>query len=320
MRNSENTLVRAVRPRSTPCQSRRAPPLKSTPCDPHTAAEGHRQLRHRGRRTHGPNGRIQFEGRADLGSSPPGRGWRTPGTHADDHAPPAVVGAIARQRAHEPARRDGAGFPLTAGFEYVRGPVYGRCAGACGGPRERRLPAWPEAAGTGPAAAPVRHILQSNGGGMGNDDGGFMNTRRAADYLGLSPRTLDGYRVSGDGPAFHRFGNRVRYRRPDLDEWAAKPGEQPRRQRPTGLAWRKTGHAGAYSRLGVPLAWVRASSRQFRSCRCEIDDNRIRIDPPLESVPRSPCWTWSFTRNPADRSDAAAERSRDLPTHSAAAA
>ena len=39
---------------------------------------------------------------------------------------------------------------------------------------------------------------------------------------GLSRRTLDGYRVSGDGPAFHRFGNRVRYCRSDLDAWAAK--------------------------------------------------------------------------------------------------
>ena len=57
---------------------------------------------------------------------------------------------------------------------------------------------------------------------MGNDGSGFFDTRRAADYLGLSPRTLDGYRVSGDGPAFHRFGNRVRYRRPDLDAWAAR--------------------------------------------------------------------------------------------------
>ena len=57
---------------------------------------------------------------------------------------------------------------------------------------------------------------------MGNDGSGFFDTTHAADYLGLSRRTLDGYRVSGDGPAFHRFGNRVRYRRSDLDEWAAK--------------------------------------------------------------------------------------------------
>ena len=54
-----------------------------------------------------------------------------------------------------------------------------------------------------------------------NDEGSFLNTRRAAAYLDLSPRTLDGYRVSGEGPAFHRFGNRVRYRRSDLDLWAA---------------------------------------------------------------------------------------------------
>ena len=57
---------------------------------------------------------------------------------------------------------------------------------------------------------------------MDNDGGGFFDTTRAAAYLGLSRRTLDGYRVSGDGPAFHRFGNRVRYRRPDLDAWAAE--------------------------------------------------------------------------------------------------
>ena len=59
-------------------------------------------------------------------------------------------------------------------------------------------------------------------GSMHRDESGFMNTRRAAGYLGLSHRTLDGYRVSGAGPAFHRFGNRVRYRRSDLDAWAAE--------------------------------------------------------------------------------------------------
>ena len=56
---------------------------------------------------------------------------------------------------------------------------------------------------------------------MGDNEGGFLNTRRAAAYRDLSPRTLDGYRVSGEGPAFHRFGNQVRYRRSDLDLWAA---------------------------------------------------------------------------------------------------
>ena len=35
---------------------------------------------------------------------------------------------------------------------------------------------------------------------MDQRDSGFFDTRRAAAYLGLSHRPLDGYRVSGDGP------------------------------------------------------------------------------------------------------------------------
>ena len=41
----------------------------------------------------------------------------------------------------------------------------------------------------------------------------YLNTREAAGHLGLSTRTLDRYRVSGDGPVFLRFGGRVRYLR-----------------------------------------------------------------------------------------------------------
>ena len=48
----------------------------------------------------------------------------------------------------------------------------------------------------------------------------YLNTREAAAHLGLSTRTLDRYRVSGDGPVFLKFGGRVRYLREDLDEWA----------------------------------------------------------------------------------------------------
>ena len=39
-----------------------------------------------------------------------------------------------------------------------------------------------------------------------NDERKYLSTREAADYLGLSSRTLDRYRVSGEGPVFHRFG------------------------------------------------------------------------------------------------------------------
>ncbi len=48
----------------------------------------------------------------------------------------------------------------------------------------------------------------------------YLNTRAAAAHLGLSTRTLDRYRVSGEGPVFLRFGGRVRYLREDLDAWA----------------------------------------------------------------------------------------------------
>ena len=58
--------------------------------------------------------------------------------------------------------------------------------------------------------------------GMKQDDGNYLSTRRAAAFLGLSPRTLDRYRVSGEGPAFHRFGNRILYRRDDLEAWASE--------------------------------------------------------------------------------------------------
>ncbi len=48
----------------------------------------------------------------------------------------------------------------------------------------------------------------------------YVNTRQAAAFLGLSSSTMNRYRVSGDGPAFHRFGKRVLYHMDDLDVWA----------------------------------------------------------------------------------------------------
>ncbi len=48
----------------------------------------------------------------------------------------------------------------------------------------------------------------------------YLTAREAALHLGLSTRTLDRYRVTGEGPVFLRFGGGVRYLREDLDEWA----------------------------------------------------------------------------------------------------
>ena len=65
---------------------------------------------------------------------------------------------------------------------------------------------------------------------MKNEDSDYLSTRKAAASLGLSPRTLDRYRLSGEGPAYYRFGNRIVYHRADLESWAAArrvpgPGE-----------------------------------------------------------------------------------------------
>ena len=62
---------------------------------------------------------------------------------------------------------------------------------------------------------------KEGGKGMYENGSKYLSTREAAAWLGLSPRTLDRYRVSGDGPAFHRFGSRVRYLVTDLENWAS---------------------------------------------------------------------------------------------------
>lgn len=76
---------------------------------------------------------------------------------------------------------------------------------------------------------------------MGGDESGFFDTRRATDCLGLSHRTLDGYSVSGEEPAFHRFGNWVRNRRLDLDAWAAQRRAAAEADRQGAMRSKRTG-------------------------------------------------------------------------------
>ena len=56
--------------------------------------------------------------------------------------------------------------------------------------------------------------------GADRADSPYMTCRETAAFLGLSPRSLDRRRVSGEGPAFRKFGGSVRYARADLDAWA----------------------------------------------------------------------------------------------------
>ena len=49
----------------------------------------------------------------------------------------------------------------------------------------------------------------------------LLDEHRAAEYLDLSPRTLQRKRVDGDGPVFVKLGKLIRYRPCDLDSYVA---------------------------------------------------------------------------------------------------
>ena len=46
----------------------------------------------------------------------------------------------------------------------------------------------------------------------------YYDTRAAAEYLGMSPKTLEKLRWQGGGPVFYKLGG-VRYTKDDLDTW-----------------------------------------------------------------------------------------------------
>lgn len=52
-----------------------------------------------------------------------------------------------------------------------------------------------------------------------NPNTNLLNETRAAEYLGLSVRTLQAWRVRGGGPIFIKAGRAVRYRPDDLNAW-----------------------------------------------------------------------------------------------------
>lgn len=52
----------------------------------------------------------------------------------------------------------------------------------------------------------------------------YLTNDEAADFLKLSPRTLEKQRVVGGGPRFRKFGRRVVYAMDDLVSWAEARG------------------------------------------------------------------------------------------------
>ena len=48
----------------------------------------------------------------------------------------------------------------------------------------------------------------------------YLDTQKAAQFLSISPRTLEKLRSSGGGPSYCKLQRRVVYRTADLDRWA----------------------------------------------------------------------------------------------------
>lgn len=49
----------------------------------------------------------------------------------------------------------------------------------------------------------------------------FLDTRQAALLLNISPRTLEGWRLTGEGPTYTKAGRRVLYYERGVLDWLA---------------------------------------------------------------------------------------------------
>lgn len=47
----------------------------------------------------------------------------------------------------------------------------------------------------------------------------YLNTDQVAEILQLSPRTIEKFRLTGEGPDFHKFGRRCLYSIEDIERW-----------------------------------------------------------------------------------------------------
>ncbi|KGL01755.1 MULTISPECIES: helix-turn-helix transcriptional regulator [Thalassobacter] len=47
----------------------------------------------------------------------------------------------------------------------------------------------------------------------------FLNEKQVADLICQSVRTIQKWRMTGHGPAFHKFGQSVRYHQADVLAW-----------------------------------------------------------------------------------------------------
>jgi len=50
----------------------------------------------------------------------------------------------------------------------------------------------------------------------------WVDTKELASWLHLSPQTFRKWRLTGGGPQYVKFGNRVLYKRKDVESWLAE--------------------------------------------------------------------------------------------------
>jgi excisionase family DNA binding protein len=98
-------------------------------------------------------------------------------------------------------------------------------------------------------------------------DSPFLTTAQAGSYVGLSRRTLEKMRTTGNGPAYRKHGRYVRYHMADLDAWSEarrKTSTAEQIEQALKPAKRTPSEKGA-SRSGRPTAPSRKALKGDRS-------------------------------------------------------
>ena len=137
----------------------------------------------------------------------------------------------------------------------------------------------------------------------------YLTTEQAAAHVGLSPRTLERYRVRGGGPPFLSYCNRVHYLRSDLDDWAVR-----RRRRSTSDKAGAAGMRGTREEKGESTDGNRLSVNEaaafLGASRRTLDRYRAKgVGPAFEKVDgrvyylRSGVEAWLAKQNRLSTSD-----------------
>jgi len=86
----------------------------------------------------------------------------------------------------------------------------------------------------------------------------YIRTHEAAQFLGLSTRTLEKHRVYGTGPEFRKLGGRVVYRFEDLHIWAERGRRQSTSDPGQGIVLTAKRHDRPTVALSLKLAKPRS--------------------------------------------------------------